>query len=66
MKLDIWKILIASALFFIGYEFHVYNQNQKIDITDGEGMRLLINKENGKALPINSEKNFVEEFEELN
>ena len=58
-----WKGLIAIAIFWLGYEFHVFNEPQKISVTVGNGARVLINKKSGKAFSIDLEKSIVDEFE---
>ena len=63
MKGEIGKVLIAIAIFWLGYEFHVFNETQKISVTVGNGARVLINKKSGKAFSIDLEKSIVDEFE---
>lgn len=64
MKNEIGKILIAAALFWIAYEFHIYNETQKIEFSNGQGAMLIINKKTGKVYRL-ERNNMVEEIESL-
>lgn len=59
---------MAIALFWLAFEFHLYNKNNKVEISTGTGPRLVFNKSNGNVYVLDSKKikeSRVEDWEDL-